>query len=225
MRRNNFTLSLCVAILTLGLPATALAQQPKIIEIVKQDGSSKIATLFINDENLLFEAIGSPEVCVFTAEAIFMINNKNKSYREYKYDELQTLINRKLGEITDDRNSPTVESSVEFRLTEETSTVLGFKSRKLIEMSNSKLKAEIWVSNDPIPAKLRAVSERLRSMLPEDYWRKTRGIPGMPEIIILYGIPIKMIIEGQEIYHAQAGKSPSSSPSFQVPSGYKKVKN
>ncbi len=225
MRRNNFTLGLCVAILTLGLPAIALAQQPKIIELVKQDGSSKFATIFINDENLMFEVMGSSEVCIFTAEAIFIIDNKNKTYREYKYDELQTLINRKLGEITDNQNSPTVESSVGFRLTEETDTILGFKSRKLIEMSNSKLKAEIWVSSDLIPAKLRAVSERLRSMLPEDYWRKTLGIPGMPEIIMLYGIPVKIIVEGQEIFHAQVGKSPSSSPSFQVPSDYKKVKN
>jgi hypothetical protein len=58
-------------------------------------------------------------------------------------------------------------------------------------MNGGKPEADIWVTSDLAPMKLRAAGEKVRSVLPGDYGKNARGNPGMAEIILLYGIPLK----------------------------------
>jgi len=227
MRRNNLALNFFVAILTLSLPAIALAQQAKVIELVKNDGGVKMVTITMDDEHILFEVANTSDVVLLTAEAAFAIDHSVKTYHEVSYDEILALFSRGLNENTgggDGKAKAAVEPDVEVKITEETDSVSGFKGYKFIRMNKGKPESEIWLSTDLIPVKLRAINEKVRKSLPADYWKKRTAI-GMPELMMLYGIPVKIIANGKEISHAQIGKSSSSSPSFQVPSGYKKVKN
>ena len=92
-----------------------------------------------------------------------------------------------------------------------------------MKMTGGKPEAEIWVSIDLLPAKLRAAGERIRSVLPEDYWGKVHGNPGLVEIIMLFGIPLKIANNGHSLYQARVLAGSSSNSSFQVPSGYRKL--
>jgi hypothetical protein len=215
-------LSIAIA---LSWPANALAQQSKVIELVASDGGSKIASIHVNDQNLLFDPSDHSMSFLFTAEAFFAINHKDKSYRVQSYDELQAMVSRKTGEIAKSQESLTSGPDVEFRLTQEAVTISGLRARKIVKMSRGDSEAEIWVSSDLVPMKLRAAGEKIRSVLPEDYWKKVQGNPGMVEIIMLYGIPLKMVVNGHNVYQVQILDGSSSSTSFQVPSGYRKVEN
>jgi hypothetical protein len=227
MRKNNFALNFFVAILTLSLPAIALAQQAKVIELVKNDGGVKTVTITMDDEHILFEVANTSDVLLLTTEAAFTIDHADKSYHEVSYDEILALLSRSLNENAgggEVKPKAAVDPDVEIKITEETDSASGFKGYKFIRTNKGKPEIEMWLSTDLMPVKLRAINEKVRKTLPADYWKK-RPASGLHELIILYGIPVKIITNGKEIYHMQAGKSPSSSPSFQVPSDYKKLKH
>ena len=225
MITKNVALRFLSIALAFSWPATALAQQPKVIELVASDGGSKIASIYLNDQNLLFEFGESPMSFLFTTEAFIEINHKDKSYRVQSYDELQAMASRKGDEIAKSQESTTVGPNVEFRLTEEADTISGQRARKIIKMTGGKPEAEIWVSSELVPMKLRAAGERIRSVLPEGYWKKAQGNPGMVEIIMLYGIPLKMVVEGRDMYKVKMLDGSGSGRSLQVPSGYREVGN
>ncbi|HEX5734556.1 MAG TPA: hypothetical protein VF131_17105 [Blastocatellia bacterium] len=206
-------------------PATALSQQSKVIELVANDGRSKIASIHLNDQNLLFESSDNLMSFLFTTEAFFEINHKDKSYRVQSYDELHAMASRKVDEIAKSQESTTTGPNVEFRLTEEADTISGLRARKIIKINGGKPEAEIWVSSELVPMKLRAAGERIRAALPEGYWKKVQGNPGMVEIIMLYGIPLKMVVDGRDIYKVKMLDGSSSGRSLEVPSGYRKVGN
>lgn len=222
---NNVALRFLSIALAFSWPANALAQQSKVIELVAGDGGSKIASIHLNDQNLLFEPGDNSMSFLFTTEAIFTINHKDKSYRVQSYDELQAMASRGVGEIAKSQESTPLGPDVKFRLTEEADTISGQRTRKVMKMSGGKPEAEIWVSSELVPMKLRAAGEKMRSVLPADYWKKVQGNPGMVEIIMLYGIPLKMVVNGRNVYQVQILDGSSSSTSFQVPSGYRKVEN
>ena len=58
-----------------------------------------------------------------------------------------------------------------------------------------------------------------------DYWRRVHGNPGMVEIVMLFGVPLKMIYDGHNTYQAKVVESSGPNSSFQVPAGYKKLDN
>ena len=82
MKRNKSVICLFVAIITCSWPVIALAQQPKVIELVMNDGGAKTATITMDDENLLFEVVTVKEVLLLTAKAAFSIDHADKTYRE-----------------------------------------------------------------------------------------------------------------------------------------------
>jgi len=205
--------------------ATALAQQPKVIELVASDGGSKVASIYLNDQNLLVESSENSMSFLFTTEAFIEINHKDKSYRVQSYNELQAMASRKIDEITKSQESTPIGPNVEFRLTEESDIISGLRARKIIKMNGGKPEAEIWVSSELVPMKLRAAGESIRSVLLEGYWKKVQANLGMVEIIMLYGIPLKMVVDGRDIYKVKTLDGSSSGRSLQVPSGYRKVGN
>ncbi len=225
MTIKYLTLRLMSVALAFTWPAIVLAQQSKVIELVAANGGSKIASIHLNDQSLLFEFGNDPESFLFTGEAIFTMNHKDKTYKVLSYDELQAMANRKADEITRSQDGAGNKPGVELRLTGEADTIAGLRARKLIKMSSGKPEAEIWVSSDLVPMKLRAAGERIMSVLGSDYWRRVGGNPGMLEIIMLYGIPIKIVNEGHNVYQARVVEGSTSSALFQVPSGYRKVGN
>jgi hypothetical protein len=105
-----------------------------------------------------------------------------------------------------------------------TETISGFKTRKLISTSRGEPDVVFWVSSELTPLKLRAVGQRIRAILPRDYWKKVRGNPGMLEIIWLFGVPVRMTSSGHD-FQAQVLESSTPDSSFQVPEGYRRVDN
>jgi hypothetical protein len=88
-------------------------------------------------------------------------------------------------------------------------------------MSGSRAEADFWVSSELSPPALRALGEKVRTILPRDYWRRVRGNPGMIEIITLFGVPLSFS-DGSTVYQAQIIDSDSDSWS-KVPAGYKRI--
>jgi hypothetical protein len=218
-------LTLVSVALAFSWPAIVLAQQSKVIELVATDKGSKIATIHLNDQDLLFEPSNNSESFLFTGEALFAINHKDKTYSVQSYEDLLAVASRKAGEIAKSQETPGSGPDVELRLTGEVDTIAGLKAHKIIKMNRGRPEAEIWVCRDLVPVKLRAAGERIRSVLPKDYWRKVQGNPGLVEMIMLYGIPVKIVNDGQSVYQPRVIEGSRAGVTFQVPSGYRKVGN
>jgi hypothetical protein len=225
MAIKNVALRFLSVAITLSWPATGLAQHSKVIELVATDGGSKIASVHLNDQNLLFESSDNSQSFLFTTEAFFSINHKDKSYTAHNYVELKAMASQKANEIAKSQDGTPVGPDIQLKLTEEADTISGLRARKIMKLNGGKPEAEIWVSSELLPMKLRAAGEELRSVLREDYWKKVHGNPGMVEIIMLYGIPLKIVHDGHSLYQARVVEVSSSNTSFQVPSGYRKVPN
>jgi hypothetical protein len=224
MKIKILALSLILLLVVPIAPRTALARQSRVIELVAKEGGSKIGTIYVNDQNLLAQFKGNSEALLFTAEAFYTINHKNKTYRVQTWDELQTGLSRKAGEIAQSQEKISGGPEIELKLTEETETISGFKTRKLIRTSRGEPDVVFWVASELTPMKLRAVGERIRAMLPGDYWKKVRGNPGMVEIIWLFGVPLRMTSSGHN-FQAQVLESSIPDSSFQVPEGYRRIDN
>lgn len=225
MKIKNAALRLLLIALAFSWPAKTLAQQSKVIELMAGDGGSKIASIHLNDQDLLFEPSDNATSFLFTAEMLFTINHKDKTYSVRSYDELQAMASRMVAEIPKSQKTLPTGPDIELRLTEESDTISELEARKLIKTNGGKHEAEIWVSSQLVPIRLRAAGERLKAVLPNDYWKKMRANPGMMEIIMLYGIPIKMVEDGHTVLQARVPKSSESNTSFQPPPGYRKVEN
>lgn len=218
MRIKILALSLMLAFLVSGDAGVVSAKQSRVIELLAKDGS-KIITIHVNDQSLLFESNNSDAV-LFSDEAVFTINNKDKTYRVQTYAELQAGFSRKAVEGAQSPMGAGAAQGGELKLTEETDTISGLRTRKLIKSNKGETEAEFWVSSELVPPGLRALGERLRSILPKDYGRSL----GMVEIVILFGIPLRMT-HGHDTWQARVLESPGSDSSFQVPPGYRKLDN
>lgn len=221
MKRLIPALFLMLAFFAYGKADVVSAKQSTVIELITTETALKFATIRLDDQNLLFESYNSTESYLLTSEAFYVINHKDKTYRVQSFDELQAAVRRKLGEIA---GAPEASATgPDIKLTEDTETIAGLKARKLIETSNGKSTDIIWVSSDLVPQGLRAAGEKLRRLLPADYWKKIRGNPGIPEIILLYGIPLKLVSDGRPIYTANVIQATDTSVPLEVPAGYRKV--
>jgi hypothetical protein len=225
MKRTILALFLMLAFFAYGKAGVVSAKQSTVIELITTETALKFATIRLDDQNLLFESYNSPEAYLLTPEAFYVINHKDKTYRVQSFDELQAAIRRKLSEIAGAPENRAAAPDTDLKLTEDTETVSGLKTRKLIETGNGPSTNIIWVSSDLVPQGLRAASEKLRLLLPADYWKKVRGHPGIPEIILLYGIPLKLVSDGRPIYTANVIQATDVNVPLDVPAGYRKVAN
>jgi hypothetical protein len=223
MKIKILALSLILLVVPIA-PRAVSASQSRVIELVAKQGGSKIGTIYVNDQNLLVQFKGNSDAFLFTAEAFYTINHKNRTYRVQSYDELQTAVSRKAGEIAQSQENTSGGPEVELKLTEETETISGFKTRKLIRTSRGEPDVVFWVASELTPMKLRAVGERIKAILPGDYWKKVRGNPGMVEIIWLFGVPLRMTSSDHN-FQAQVLESSIPDSSFQVPEGYRRIDN
>jgi len=224
MKIKMLSVSLLLAVLASSSGGVVPAKQSKVVELLAKDGGSRIATIRVNDQSLLFESNSNSDAVLFSDEACFTINNKDKTYRVQSYAELQTIASRKAVEIAQSPEN-TDAAGVELKLSDETDTISGLRARKLIKTSGGVREAELWVSSELVPQSLRALGERSRTILPKDYWKRVHGNPGMVEIVMLFGVPLKVTYDGHNTYQARVLESSGSDSSFQVPAGYKRLDN
>lgn len=225
------TIRLISVILALSCPIIVSGQQSKVIKFVssncetaitESNGDSKELSFTLDDRNILVES-GYPYIThLITAEAFISINHKLKTYSVQSYDEVEARLSRKAGEITKSQESTTFGPNVEFRLTEETDTMDGFRVRKILKLGKPKL--EMWVTSDLIPVRLRTFGESLKAIFPASFWEKVLKNPGWTEIIMLHGVPLKIAIDGHTVCRAEIQESTTSNSLFEVPADYKRVK-
>ena len=239
MLTRNLSLCLMVATLSLNWTAIALAQQAKVIVIAPSDCkptdssiNAKAATMSIhvNAQNILIELKDQAYSLLFTDESLITISHKAKSYSVQNYDELQATNKRNAdnGDKYHERTGKWLGYNREFRITDETATISGLNVHKVIEVIGDKVKAEMWVSSESVPVRLR---ERMKSIYPEDYWKKVTFKPMITDIIMLWGVPIKMIGTGeygnlrgrQVVCESRVFEDSISDKAFQVPPDYRKV--
>jgi hypothetical protein len=223
MKRYIPALSLLVAVLTSSGSGVASIQQLKVISLAAKSGAT-IATIRVSPQSLLYEFNDNADAVLFTDQAYFMLNRKDKTYRVQSYADLQEIASRKTAEIANSPQPADAAKGVAFNLTQDMETISGVMTRKLIKTRGGETEAEFWVSSELLPPNLRTFGERLRTILPKDYWNRVHGNPGMIEIVTLFGVPLKATF-GHETYEAKVVESPGSDSQFQVPDGYKKLDN
>jgi hypothetical protein len=224
MRMRLLVPTLLISLLSV-LPSvgasSAATKQSKVIYLVAKDGGSKIATIHVNSESLLYEFNGSSEAMLFTGDALFTLNNQDKTYRVQSYSDLQTAARDKAREVAPQTGPVDPNQGVVLELTAETKMISGLRVRRLKKVTGSRAESGFWVSSELSPPALRAFGETVRTILPRDYWRRVHGNPGMIEIITLFGVPLSFS-EGSTVFEAQITNSDSDAWS-QVPTGYKRI--
>lgn len=223
MRNKTLALGLLLAVFASANTGAVPAKQLKVIRLVAKGGGSNIATIHVNHQSLLAEFDHNSDSFLFSDEAFFTMNKKDRTYRVQSYSELLAGVSRKA--VESGQSPESIGHGVELKLTEETGTIAGLGVRKLVKTNSGELEAEFWVSSELMPPRLRALGESLRSSLPKDYWARMRGNPGMVEIIMLFGVPLEMVSKGQKIYHAKVVSRSRSGLSFEVPAGYRRLDN
>jgi hypothetical protein len=223
MRIKTLALGSIVVLIAVVTEPLVSAQQLKVIRLAAEGGSS-VTTIHVDDRFLLAEFDGNSQSFLARDDAVFTINNKDKTYRVMTYQDLLTHFRNKAAETTPPQQRSDARG-IELKLTEDTEIISGIRARKLVKTNNGQFEAEIWVSSELVPAKLRLISRDLRSTMPSDYWYRMNGGPGFVEIMMLYGIPLKMVSKGSTKYVAEVGPASSSNFSFEVPADYRKLDN
>lgn len=224
MRIRTLALGSIVLLIAVVSEPLVSAQRLKVIRLVAEGGSI-VTTIHVDDQHLLVESDSNSQSFLVRDDAVFTINHKDKTYRVMTYQDLLTHFRNKAGETTESQQRLAGAAGVEFTLTEETDMISGIRARKLVKTNNGTFEAEIWVSGDLMPAKLRVMSGNLLSTMPKDYWYKMNGGPGFVEIMMLYGIPLKIVYKDSPKYVAEIGPGSSTNFSFEVPADYRKVDN
>ena len=85
MKIKMLSVSLLLAVLASSSGGVVPAKQSKVIELLAKDGGSRIATIRVNDQSLLFESNSTSDAVLFSDEACFTINNKDKTYHVQSY--------------------------------------------------------------------------------------------------------------------------------------------
>lgn len=197
------------------------ATQTKTIELAKKDSKTKAVTIRVNAQRLLIESGDGTQSTLFTSDGIFTINNRDKTYSLQTYSDLKNLISRKVSELNQSSALPPA-AEVELKITGVTETISGFETRRLIKTNKGVTEAEFWVSRELVPSELRALGDEFRKSLPESYWASVRGNPGIPEIVLLFGVPLR-ITHDKGVFQARVVKSPATS--LRLPPGYQKLDN
>lgn len=221
MKPQLFVRVLYVAALVLGWRTDAVwAGQAKEIEIVMKDGGSRFAVLRLNEKNLLIEFNDRTDSVLFGPDTLVTINHKDKTYRAQSCEELLAAAAKYGKEIGD------AGSELEIKQTDNVTTISGFRAREVIKLRRGKPEVELWMCNELTPPPLRAFADKLRSILPADYWSRVHGNPGLVDLIGFYGVPLKIEAAGESHFEAEATSIKDKdlpSDTFQVPVGYRKV--
>jgi len=225
MRIKTLALGLLFTVFASANADVTSTNKVTLITLAADGGGSNVVSIHVDDQRLLAEYDENSNAFLFTEDAFFTINKKDKTYRVQSYADLQAGISRKAVEIAHSSETANAGSGVEFKLTEESRTIAGLRVRKLIVSANKgEIETEFWVTSELMPSRLREFGETLRSRLPKGYWTTMHGNPGLLEIIVLYGVPLEIASKGQKTYLAKVSSS-SSAFSFDVPAGYKRLDN
>ena len=195
------------------------------LRISRRDHASSGAACGVDRDGQADTTRNDAAVALLTPDAVVDINHKSKTYLEYRYDEMKTLMNKRLEAVAKLPEGADVGPEVEFRLTDAVATFAGFKSRKLLKLNHGRPESEIWVCDDVMPANLRPVNEKMREIYTPDYWKKSRGNPGMLEVVLLYGIPLRVVVDGKDVLQARVSDSVRPAAAFHVPAGYQRLKH
>lgn len=223
MRIRILAITLLLAVLLSSNAGVVSAKRSKVIDLIGRDGS-KIGAIHVDGQSLLFETNNNSAAFLFSDETFSTLNTRDKTYRVQSYADLQESVSRKAVEIAQSTDSIDARQDVVLKLTDETDVISGVKVRKLIKTRGGDPEAVFWVSSELMPPRLRAFGDKIRSILPKDYWSRVHGNPGMVEIVMLFGVPLK-IFDGNNTYQAQIVEGPDSNSAFQVPADYKRLDN
>ena len=221
MRSKTLAFNLLLAVVASSSPVVVSTQQSRVFRLVAKSGST-IATVSVGAESLRFEA--DDNSALFSNVALFTMNNKDRTYRVQSYADVEASLSRRAEDLARSAGAAEAPQGVEFKLTDETKTISGLRTRKLIKTNKGQVEAELWVSSELLPPSLRAAGERIRRILPSDYWRRAQGNPGIVELIMLYGVPLRMT-NGQDSWQARLVGRSGSDSSLQAPAGYRKLDN
>ena len=219
MKSRLLLMTLLSAIVAAPGSGIVSAKQTKVIVLASNDPGSKSITIRASAKSLLLEFGENADGALFTDDAFITINHKDKTYRVQSYSDLLAnarLEASRLAQSAEDRGA----QGVEFKLTELTETISGLSARKLIRTEKGAPSAEFWVSSELLPPSVRSLSDSIQTILPKNYLRRMRGNPGIVEMVMLFGVPLKMK-HGTDIYQARVIEDPETS--FQLPAGYRKI--
>jgi len=221
MRKILIALSLAIVVFPSFGGASVVTKQSRVIYLISKDGGAKIATIHVNGDSILCEFNGSSEATLFTGDAVFTINNQDKPYRVQSYSDLKTAAQNKVRELAQQTRTVDVGQGAILELTDETNTISGVRARRLKKISGNRAAADFWVSSELSPPGLRVLGEQVRTVLPNGYWSRMHGNPGIIEIIILYGVPLSFS-DGPIGYQAQIQDSDSDAWT-KVPAEYRRL--
>lgn len=222
MKTRVLTVSLLLAF-CFSETGNAASGKARVFDLIGNDGS-KIATIHIDGKSLQYEFDNSSEVIVFTADSMVSLHKKNKSYSIQSYASLESIASQRAAELSKLPGSADDTAAMVLDLKTETQKLAGVKVQKLVRTSNGRPEAEFWVSSELAPPGLRSLGERLRKVLPKNYWAQVHGYPGMIEVIMLFGVPLRGTYQGSHTFQARAVGS-SGSGAFRLPADYKRVDN
>jgi len=222
MKTRILTVSLLLAF-CFSNTGIAASGKSRVFDLIANDGS-KIATIHIDGNSLQYEFDNSSEVMVFTGDSLVSLHKKNKSYSIQSYASLESIASQKAAELSNSPVNADDKTAMVLDLKNETKRVAGVKVHKLVRTTNGQPDAEFWVSSELAPPSLRSLGEKLRKTLPKNYWAQVHGYPGMIEIIMLFGVPLRGTYQGSHTFHARAVVN-SGSETFKVPADYKRVDN
>jgi hypothetical protein len=219
MKSRLLLLTLLLAIVSAPGTGIVSAKQTKVIVLASKDPGSKSITIRASAKSLLLEFGENADGALFTDDAFITINNKDKTYRVQSYSDLLASARLEASRLAQ-TGEDTGTQGVEFKLTELTETISGLSARKLIRTEKGEPSTEFWVSRELLPPSVRSLSDTIQTILPKNYLRRMRGNPGIVEMVMLYGVPLKMK-HGTDIYQAQVTESRETS--FQIPVEYKRI--
>jgi hypothetical protein len=201
----------------------AASGKSHVFDLIGNDGS-KIATIHIDEQSLQYEFDNDSEVVAFTGDSMVSLHRKNKSYSIRSYADLESIASQKAAELSRSQINTDANTTMVLDLRNETQKFDGVKAQKLVRTTNGRTDAEFWVSSELAPPALRSLGEKLRKTLPKNYWAQVHGYPGMIEIIMLFGVPLRGTYQGSHTFQARAVGN-STSDVFRVPTDYKRVDN
>ena len=220
MRVKTLASGLLLVLIAIGNAPGFSAKRLKVITLAPTSGGASFATIQVDDRSLLADFENTSESFLITDDAVFIINRKDKNYRVQTHAEIREGARRAVELALSQGNIP---NGVELKLTEQAAKIAGFQARKLLRMNKGQPDGEIWVSTDLMPARLRTLGQDLRTSLPKDYWSRIRGNPGMIEIIMMFGVPLKIVSNDLKTYQATIVSRPNTGSVFAVPAGYTKL--
>lgn len=224
MSYQIFMLILFLAFTVPDRKPTPPQKQVRVIELASKDKAWKLATVYLDDQHVLFTLPDQKESVLFGTQAFFSINHKDRTYRANAYaDILDSVRDTVRSRANSGQEAENTAKRIEFKLTENTATILGFKAQQIVGIRDGKSEFEIWVCRDLTPIPLREVGEKMRTT---GYLKKILGNLGLIETIISFGVPLKIAsnADGSGGIEAVAiRKEHVTEDLFQTPSGYRKV--